>query len=130
MKIAVCLRAEVFEWTESEGSHNHQSLRKAKREIQEKIEQMIGKRWDFPDGTGKGVTSTTANTARRSLHHGGRDIIIQMLPDCFQPVMRQIGQYLCYSSTFFIRQSHYCKGVQKDLYNFVSPLPEKLSEQT
>ena len=59
---------------------------------------MIGERWDFPGGTGKEGTSTTGNTARRILHHGGRDIIIQMLPDCFHPVMRPIGQYL---SVFF-----------------------------
>ena len=55
---------------------------------------MLGERWDFPDGTGKGGTSTTGNTARNILHHGGREIVIEMLPDRFQEVMKQIGQYL------------------------------------
>ena len=36
MKIAVRLRVEVFEWTESEGSHNHQSQRKVKEKFRRK----------------------------------------------------------------------------------------------
>ena len=54
----------------------------------------MGERWDFLDGTGEGGMSTTRNTARNILHHGGRDIVIQMLPDRFQPIRTQIGQYL------------------------------------
>ena len=54
MKITVYLTTEVFECTESGGCHYHHSLIKAKREILEKIEEMIGERWDFTDGTGKG----------------------------------------------------------------------------
>ena len=62
----------------------------AKKEIQQKLEEVLGERWDFPDGTGKGGTSTTGNTAWRILHHGGRDIVIQMLTDRFQGIMTQI----------------------------------------
>ena len=94
MKIAVHLKAEVFEWTESDTNRYHQFLVAAKKEIQQKLEEVLGERWDFPDGTGKGGTSTTGNTARRILHHGGRDIVIQMLPDRFQGIMTQIRQYL------------------------------------
>ena len=94
MKIAVHLRAEVFEWTESDSSHYHRFLVAAKQEIQTKLNDILGERWDFPDGTGKGGTSTTGNTARNILHHGGRDIVIDMLPERFQDVMKQIGQYL------------------------------------
>ena len=94
MKIAVHLKAEVFEWTESEASRYHKFLVAAKKEIQTKLNEVLGERWDFPDGTGKGGTSTTGNTARNILHHGGRDIVIQMLPDRFRPIMTQIGQYL------------------------------------
>ena len=94
MKIAVHLRAAVFDWSESQTSINEQFLKKAKKEIQQKIEEVIGERWDYPDGTGKGGTSTTGNTARRILHHGGRDIVIQMVPERYQQVMTQIGQYL------------------------------------
>ena len=90
MKIAVHLKAEVFEWTESDTSRYHQFLVAAKKEIQQKLEEVLGERWDFPDGTGKGGTSTTGNTARRILHHGGRDIVIQMLTDRFQGIMTQI----------------------------------------
>ena len=95
MKIAVHLKAEVFEWTESETSRYHVFLKHAKKEIQKKLEDSIGERWDFPDATGKGGTSTTGNTARNILHHhGGRKIVIDMLPERFQGVMTQIGQYL------------------------------------
>ena len=94
MKIAVHLKAEVFEWSEADGSRYHHFLVAAKMEIQKKLEDLLGERWDFPDQTGKGGTSTIGNTARRILHHGGRDIVIQMLPDRFQEVMTQIGHYL------------------------------------
>ena len=94
MKIAVHLRAEVFEWTESDKSRYHQFLVAAKKEIQKKLEDVLGEKWDFPDKTGKGGTSTTGNTARNILHHGGRNIVIEMLPDRFQGVMTQIRQFL------------------------------------
>ena len=94
MKIIVHLHAGVFEWTESDTSRYHQFLVASKKEIQKKLEEVLGERWDFPDGTGKGGTSTTGNTARNILHHGGRDIVIKMLPDRFQPILSQIGQYL------------------------------------
>ena len=87
MKIAVHLKAEVFEWTALDTSRYHQFLVAAKKEIQQKLEEVLRERWDFPDGTGKGGTSTTGNTARRILHHGGRDIVIQMLPDRFQGII-------------------------------------------
>lgn len=94
MKIAVHLRAEFLEWTESDSSIYHQFLVAAKKEIQTKLDEVIGEKWDFPDKAGKGGTSTTGNTARRILHHGGRDIVIQMIPDRFRGIMTQIGQYL------------------------------------
>ena len=50
-----------------------------KKEIQKKLEEILGERWDFPYGTGKGGTSTTGN---------------KMLPGRFQPIMTQIGHYL------------------------------------
>ena len=79
---------------QSEASRYHEFLVANKKEIQTKLDEVLGERWDFPDGTGKGGTSTTGNTAWKILHHGGRDIVIQMLPDRFQPIMTQIGQYL------------------------------------
>ena len=95
MKIAVHLRAAVFVWSESPTSRSHQLLKKVKAEIQEKIENEIGEKWDYPGGTGNGGTTTTGNTARRLLHdEKGREIIVQMLPEKYQQVMRQIGQYL------------------------------------
>ena len=93
MKIAVHLRAGVFEWSESPTSINKQFLVNAKKEIQSHIDNILGERWDFPDGAGKGGTSTTGNTARRILHHG-RDIVTQLVPVNYQQIMRQFGQHL------------------------------------
>ena len=134
MKIAVHLRAEVFDWTESKTSRYYRFLEAAKKEIQGKLEEVLGERWDFPDGTGKGGTSTTGNTARKILHNGGRDIVIQMLPDRFRDIMMQIGQYLSvilrlFSSSKSIDVKEY-KKVCTALYllyleSFPTPTPPK-----
>ena len=79
MKVAVHLRAEVFDT--------------AKQQIQDNIMSKIGEPWDFPDQTGKGGTSTTGNTARKILHHN-RKLVIEMLPERFQAPMETYGQQL------------------------------------
>ena len=94
---------------------------------------MLGERCDFPDGIGKGGTSTTGNTARRVLHQGGRDIVIKMLPDRFQGVMTHIGLYLSvilrlFSSSENIDVQEY-KKVCTSLYllyleSFLTQLPQ------
>ena len=93
MKVAVHLRAAVFDWSESPSSINKQFLKKAKLEIQAYIEEFVGEKWDIPDGTGKGGTTTTGNTARRILHHS-RDIVIRCVPENYQSIMSQFGQQL------------------------------------
>ena len=95
MKIAVHLRAAVFVWSESPTSRSHQFLKKVKAEIQEKFKNEIGEKWDYPGGTGNRGATTTGITARRLLHdEKGREIIVQVLPEKYQQVMRQIGQYM------------------------------------
>ena len=79
MKVAVHLRAEVFDT--------------AKQQIQDNIMSKIGEPWDFPDQTGKGGTSTTGNTARKILHHNIK-LVIEMLPERFQAQMETYGQQL------------------------------------
>ena len=56
-------------------------LVQAKKEIQEKILNEIGVQWDFPDPTGKGGTSTTANTGRNILYHS-MHLVIGMISTC------------------------------------------------
>ena len=65
-----------------------------KKELQSAISDVLGEKWDFPDTTGKGGTSTTGNTARRILYHGGREVVIASFPERFQNSTRKIGQYL------------------------------------
>ena len=83
MKIAVHLRAAVFDWSESPTSHHKQFLVNAKKDIQKKIQDEIGVQWDFPDPTGKGGTSTTGNTARNILHHS-RQLVVEMVPAAYR----------------------------------------------
>ena len=135
MKIAVHLKAEVFEWTESEASRYHKFLVATKKEIQSKLEEVLGERWDFPDGTGKGGTSTTGNTARNILHHGGREIVIQMLPSRFQPVMTQIGQYLSvvlrlFSSSQSINVAEYKKVCTSLYLLYLESFPKPVQPKT
>ena len=95
MKIIVHLRAGVHDWSESKTSLVNQFLKKAKAEVQEKLKNDFGERWDYPDATGKGGTTTTGNTARRILHQANvREAVVQMVPERYQPAVRQIGQYL------------------------------------
>ena len=93
MKIAVHLRACVLDWSESPSSINKQFLVKAKSEIQAHIEELLGERWDFPEQTGKGGTTTTGNTALHLLHKG-MDVVTQLIPPHYQNVMKQFGQQL------------------------------------
>ena len=43
---------------------------------------------------GKGGTTTTGNTAKKILFHGGRKAVIEMLPERYQQSMSQFGEYL------------------------------------
>ena len=95
MKVAVHLRAAVFDWSESPTSINQQFLKNAKSDIQSYIEVVIGEKWDVPDGTGKGGTTTTGNTARKILHHRhNRDVVVKLMPEQYQSIMSQFGQHL------------------------------------
>ena len=135
MKIAVRLRARVYEWSEAETSHYLRFLKKAKQEIQSKLEDVLGERWDFPDGTGKGGTSTTGNTARRILHHGGREIVLEMLPERFKPAMTQIGQYLSvilrlFSSSRRINVNQYKKMCTNLYLLYLESFPRETTQQS
>ena len=93
MKVAVHIKAGVFDWSESPTSISHQFLKRAKAEIQAYLEVVVGEKWDIADGTGKGGTTTTDNTALRILHHN-RDVVIGLLPTNYQSIMTQYGQQL------------------------------------
>ena len=93
MKIAVHLKAEVFDWSESPLSMNKQFLDDAKSLMKAKIFDKTGRKWDCPDKTGKGGTTTDGNCARHILHHN-REIVVSEVPDRLQDVLRHYGQQL------------------------------------
>ena len=56
---------------------------------------MHGIKWDFPDSTGKGGTTTTGTIARELLYKKcHREIIISEVPERFQSTLRHYGQSL------------------------------------
>ena len=96
MKAAVHVKAGVIDWSESPSSINKQFLERAKTEIQERIKTDIhGIKWDVPDSSGKGGTSTTGNVARDLLHNSSnRGIIVTELLIQRREVFRIYGQHL------------------------------------
>ena len=117
MKIIVHLRAGVLNWSEAV---EDEALKRAKKQIQEEIQKEMGEKWDYPDKTGKGGTTTTGNTARRILHCGQREVVVRMVPECYQPAVRRVGQYLSvilrlFSSDLLINITAY-KNICTNLY--------------
>lgn len=86
MKLAVHLRAEFFDWSESPTSIKKRFFVNAKKEIQERIEIVTGERWDFPDQNGKEGNTTNGNTARRILY-SYRYLVIEMIPTQSRNIM-------------------------------------------
>ena len=122
MKVAVHLKAAVFDWSESPTSVNNLFLKQAKAEIQAHIEVIVGEKWDIPDGTGKGGTTTTGNTARRLLHQH-RDVVINLVPENYQNIMHRFGQHLSVILRLFCSSKsinvHEYKKLCTDLYVFI-----------
>ena len=85
MKFAVHLIAEVLDWTESPTSRSKPFLDAAKKRLQEKNARETNQKWDFPDKTGHGGTTTLGNTARILLD-SFQDLIVAEIPERFQPV--------------------------------------------
>ena len=95
MKINVHLAAGVYDWSETPTSRSKEFLQKYKQIIQNKLFEKCGERWDLPDQTGKGGTTTTGNTARKILHDtDNREVIIQLLPKRHREDIRRYGQQL------------------------------------
>ena len=63
MTIVLHRKAKVLKWNETVSINP--TIKKVKRNLQEKILKKSGEKWDFPDHSGKGGTTTTGNTARR-----------------------------------------------------------------
>ena len=68
MKTVVYVKAGVYDWSESSTNAANRFIKQAKLEIQKALFDHTGIKWDYPDATGKGGTTTTGNVARELLH--------------------------------------------------------------
>ena len=118
MKTAVHVKAHVFDWTESPSSHNMWFLKQAKEETQNSIYQATGIKWDYPDSTGKGGT-TTGPVARALWHDSAnRELIVSEMPNNYQDIFRKFGTYLL-ESCHQNRRSE-LKIINSSAQNFIS----------
>ena len=63
--------------------------------MQEHIKSNLNIKWDFPDTTGKGGTTTKGNTARTLLFNKvNRDSIVNQVDHDFVPLLNRFGEYL------------------------------------
>ena len=124
MKAVVHQKAGIFDWSESPSSINKQFLVQAKQAIQSYIfEKVHGIKWDFPDATGKGGTTTTGNVARELLHNfSSRSLILEGLSEEQKDLMSTWGTKLSviirvFSSSRKVNVEKY-KQFCTDLYLF------------
>lgn len=96
MKVAVHAIAGILAWTESKTSIYYQFLVKTKLQLQDKIEDLTGNRWDRPNGLGQGGTTTTGNTAKKLLYDTEcREMICSTIAqDSLQSSVREYGSML------------------------------------
>ena len=95
MKIIVHLVACVFDWSESKASYNHRFLETARTDLQQKIKDSTGIKWDYADTTGQSGTTTTGNNCRRLLHDVAvRKLVTDAVPEANRSKMEVLGQRL------------------------------------
>ena len=78
MNTTVHCKARVFTWSVPDSSRMKEFIKTARLQLQEHIKNCLNIKWDFPDSTGKGGTSTKGNIARELLFNKvNRDIIVK-----------------------------------------------------
>ena len=95
MKVVVHIKAGVFSWSKS-NSTDKLFLQTAKKQLQDVIKEKIHNiKWDFPDSTGKGGTTTTGNVARELLlNPENRKIIIGEILEKDREAVLRYGEQL------------------------------------
>ena len=120
MKVIVHILAGVYDWSDSKASHNSRFLVAAKEELQQENLSFTTQKWDFPDGTGKGGTTTTGNTACVLLYKEiNRDFIVLKLLDRHRKTMFSvICRVMSSKGEVNIQEyKHYCTKLNLVLVN-------------
>ena len=75
MKMVVHVVAGVFSWSEDKASRSHVFLKKRKERLQAHIFDKLSEKWDQPDSSGKGGTTTQGNAVRNILHKNFQTVV-------------------------------------------------------
>ena len=93
MKAVVHVRAGVYNWSEVKGSYGKLFVDKSKDALRSALANSLHMKWDQPDPTGKGGTTTTGNIARRLLYKN-RETVINELEVEWRDKFAKWGQHL------------------------------------
>ena len=93
MKAVVHVKAGVLNWSEIPGSYNKLFIDNSKNALRSSLKESLHVKWDQPDPTGKGGTTTTGNTARLLLH-SQREAVINEIDEKWREQFSKWGQHL------------------------------------
>ena len=123
MKLIVHVEAGIFDWSEEKSSNNIAFLKKKKSQLQDFIFEKTHQKWDQPDATGKGGTTTQGNTVRNILYKNVA-VLVDFLSDThYKSIFERYAKHLAIilriiSSSEKVnvsRYQHFCE----DLYAFL-----------
>ena len=87
--------AGLYSWSKPKGGYNITIFNQYKGRLRQHIKDETGLKWDEPDPTGKGGTTTTGNTAQQIIHNEKmRDFIINKLPEKDRDGFKKWARYL------------------------------------
>ena len=94
MKLIVHVEAGIFDWSEEKSSNNHAFIKQKKLELQAFIFERLNQKWDQPDSTGKGGTTTQGNTVRIILYKNVQVLIDFLTEEHWKKVFERYCKHL------------------------------------
>ena len=94
MKLVVHVKTAVFDWSEEKCSRNYNFLVYTKKSLQKHTMDELHEKWDLPESSGKGETTTQGNTVRRILHENSHVIVDFFEDEKWKNVFRRYTTHL------------------------------------